>query len=97
MQIYLHFGAQVHDLRGDLDPLLQAIQNALGIVELEILNTHCTFAIKFFCKANMNLTSLPPFVLVFPVQKRCEHTITPRHWSGFFNNLDAARAHCVLE
>ena len=44
---YLYFSAQVHDLRGDLDPLLQAIQNALGIVELEICNTHCTFAINF--------------------------------------------------
>jgi hypothetical protein len=28
-------------------------------------------------------------------QKRWEQTPTARHWSGFFNNLAAAKAHCV--
>ena len=40
-------------------------------------------------------TSSPLFVLVFPDQKRCEHTCTPRHWSGFLSSFDAASAHWV--
>lgn len=30
-----------------------------------------------------------------PLQNKCEQTDTPRHWSGFFRSLEAAKAHWV--
>ena len=45
----------------------------------------------------LTFTSSPLVPLVFPDQKRWEQTWTPRHWSGFFRSLDAAKAHWVLK
>lgn len=52
---------------------------------------------KKICKLNIKLTSSPPHSCDLPDQNRCEHTHTPRHWSGFFKSFDAASAHCVLK
>lgn len=43
----------------------------------------------------MSIRGSPSWPVYFPLQKRLAHETTPRHWSGFFSNFEAANAQFV--